>query len=136
MAVDCTEGPLPMLAGLYIIVDDEFDAPIYADPSPRELDEGLWASVCEVVQDVFDEERDAKGSTAVGDHLVVWRALGKVGLTFVAIVRDVKLPQVEAYLQRLARRYSDEVDDPRTPDRAGVEDVVVDVIPPWEDEED
>lgn len=124
-----------MLAGLYIIVDDGYDTPVYADPSPGELDEGVWSTVCEIVQDVFDEERDAKGSVAVGDALVGWRALVKAGITFVAIVRDVKAPLLDSYLQRLARRYSDEVDDPRSPDREGVEDVVVDVIPPWEDEE-
>ena len=38
------------------------------------------------------------------------------------------------YLQQLAKRYMDEVDDWRSPDKAGVADVVVDVIPPWEEE--
>lgn len=125
-----------MLVGLYIIVDDDYDTPIYADPPPAELDDGLWTEICELVQDVFDEEREGKGVSTIGDHHVAWRGLVKAGVTFVAVTRGVKGALVEAYLQRLVRRYTDEVEDPRTPDRGGVEDVVVDVIPPWENEDD
>ncbi|MEQ1566732.1 MAG: hypothetical protein ABMA64_13910 [Myxococcota bacterium] len=125
-----------MLVGVYILVDDEYDAPIYADPSPAELDDGVWPMVCEVVQDVLDAEREVRGTVVVGESLIAWRALLKTGITFVAVVTDdVKPQQVEVYLSKLARRYADEVDDWRTPDKAGVSDVVVDVIPPWEEDD-
>ena len=39
----------------------------------------------------------------------------------------------ETYLLRLADRYMDEVDTPRSPERSGIIDVVVEVIPPWEE---
>ena len=124
-----------MLVGLYIVVDDEVDAPVYADPAPGELDDGVWEKVCELVHDAFDGETDARGTVVVGESLVGWRALPKTGLTFVAVVTDdVRPQQVEFFLQQLAKRYMDEVDDWRAPDKAGVADVVVDVIPPWEEE--
>ena len=130
------EDDRPMLVGLYIIVDDDFGSPLYADPAPAELEDGVWTTVCEVVQDVFDEERESRGAMVTGELLIGWRGLVKAGLTFVAVVRNVRGPLLDAYLTRLVRRYADEVDELRSPDRGGVEDVVVDVIPPWEDEED
>jgi hypothetical protein len=125
-----------MLLGLYIIVDDDYGSPLYADPAPAELEDGVWTTVCEVVQDVFDDERESRGALASGEVLIGWRGLVKSGITFVAVARDIRAPQLDAYLSRLARRYADEVDDPRSPERGGVEDVVVDVIPPWEEEQD
>lgn len=126
-----------MLLGLYIVVDDEYDTPVHSDPSPGELDEGVWEKVCEIVQDVFDGETDARGTVKVGEALIGWRSLVKSGLTFVAVVTDDVKPQaVELYLQKLAKRYVDEVDDWRNPDKGGVSDVVIDVIPPWEEEAD
>jgi len=129
-------GPeaLGMLEGLYIIVDDDIDAPVYSDPNPAELEDGVWEKVCEIVRDALDGETDARGAVTVGESLIGWRALTKTGLTFVAVVTDdVRGPQVELFLQQLAKRYMDEVDDWRSPDKAGVADVVVDVIPPWEE---
>ena len=124
-----------MLTGVYIVVDDDLDTPMYAEPGVAELDDGVWDKVCEVVRDAFDGETDARGTTVVGESLVAWRALPKVGLTFIAITTDdVRPQQVELYLQQLAKRYMDEVDDWRAPDKAGVSDVVIDVIPPWEEE--
>jgi hypothetical protein len=126
-----------MLFGVYIIVDDEYDSPIYAEPKPGELEDGMWERVCELVEDVLDGDREARGTLAAGEALIGWRALTKTGITFVAIVSDDLKPQlVELYLQKLAKRYADEVDDWRSPDKGGVADVVVDVIPPWEGDEE
>lgn len=123
-----------MLVGLYIFLDDEYDDPIYGDPAPDDLDGGLWPAACEAITDALDEERDATGVMTVGETHVAWHSFIRQGVSFVAMVTDdVKASEVEKYLAHLARRYMDEVDDPRNPERAGVEDVVVDVIPPWEE---
>ncbi|MEQ1505777.1 MAG: hypothetical protein ABMB14_26315 [Myxococcota bacterium] len=124
-----------MLLGVYIIVDDEYDTPIYSDPNPAELDDGVWERICQLVEDVLDGDKDARGTFKVGEALIGWRSLVKTGITFVTVVTDDVRPQhVELYLQKLAKRYADEVDDWRAPDKAGVADVVVDVIPPWEED--
>lgn len=126
-----------MLTGLYIFVDDEFDDAIYRDPHPEDLEEGLWEAVCETTLEVIEGDADLDGSRPLGEHLIGWRHLGRFGLTFVAVVTDDVKPQsLSRYLRDLSRRYLDEVDDARDPEREGVEDVVVDVIPAWEDEED
>lgn len=124
-----------MVVGLYIFVDDEFDDPVYADPKDKdELDSALWEAACQAVTDALDEESPSDGINAVAEHWVGWRSIVKQGISFVAVVSDdVRQQDVERYLSQLARRYMDEVDDPRNPERDGVEDVVVDVIPPWED---
>ena len=46
---------------------------------------------------------------------------------------DIRSSDVESYLKQVQRRYFDEVDDARRPERDGVADVVVDVIPPWDE---
>jgi hypothetical protein len=126
-----------MLIGLYIFHEDEFKDPLYSDPEPDDLDDGLWEAACTVVHDAIEEEGDARGELNVGEYILGWRSFVKQGLSFVAIVTDdVKSQHVETYLREVSRRYFDEVDEPLAPDRAGVEDVVVDVIPPWEDDED
>jgi hypothetical protein len=125
-----------MLLGLYIIVDDDYDTPLYADPSPADLDDGVWEKVCQLVEDVLDRDTDARGAVRVGEATVAWRAMVKLGLTFVAVVSDdVRTQQIESYLQKLAKRYTDEVDDLRAPDRGGVADIVADVVPPWEEDD-
>jgi len=126
-----------MLIGLYIFVDDDFDDPVYADPRPADLDEDVWVAGCEAVQDAIDEEGEITGLKKVGESLVAWRVLPRTEVSFLAIVTDdVKPASVQAYLSLLARRYLDEVDEPKTPERDGVADVVVDVIPPWEEEDE
>jgi hypothetical protein len=124
-----------MVVGLYIFVDDEFDDPVYASPKDTdELDPSLWEAACEVVSDALDEDGPADGVKAVAEHWVGWRCLVRQGVSFVAVITDdVRHQDVERYLSQLSRRYMDEVDDPRNPERDGVDDVVVDVIPPWED---
>lgn len=125
-----------MLSGLYIFVDDDFDAPVYADPDADDLDETLWTAVCEAVNDALEGDHEADGHRKVGDQHVVWRVFLKMGLSFVAVTRDLKTSTVARYLKSVSRAYLDEVDDARRPEREGVADVVVDVIPPWEDDED
>ncbi len=124
-----------MLLGLYIVRDDEFEDPLYADPAPRELDEELWEALCEVSNDAQEGTEVHEGVRAVGEAWIGWRFHEPSGLSFLAAVSDeVRSSQVSAVLARLARRYLDEADDPREPDRHGVVDVVIDVVPPWDEE--
>lgn len=126
-----------MLAGLYIIVDEDFDALIYADPDPEDLEPEVWGRLMELVQEAADGEVPPEASRKVGEYLVAWRALHRNGLTFVAIVEDlITDQQAQSYLKNLVRHYFDEVDDVRNPEKDGVADVVVDVIPPWEEGDD
>ena len=123
-----------MVVGLYIFVDDEFETPLYGDPAPEDCDPVLWEAACEKVNDALDEEGDAVGHRTVAEHHVAWHSFVKQGVSFVAIVTDdVRAVEVDRYLLNFSRRYMDQVDDPRNPERDGVEDIVVDVIPPWED---
>ncbi len=127
-----------MLVGLYIFIDDDFDDPVFADPSADELEEDLWEFLCERTNDAVEGEGDAQGFAPYGDRMIVgWRHLVKLGVSFVCVVKnEVKGSKVNSYLRSLAREYLDEVDDVRRPDRTGIQDVLVDVIPPWEEEED
>ena len=76
-----------------------------------------------------------RGNVEVEGYVVGWRVMVRNALAFVAVVQDVSGASVERYLKQLQRQYFDEVDDVRKPEREGVADVVVDVIPPWEDED-
>lgn len=126
-----------MLVGLYIFVDDEFDDAIYRDPGPEDLDEGLWEAICETTNDAVEGDIEPEGHRSWGEYTLAWRLIARIGLTFVAVVTDdVKAQSVDAYLRDLSRRYLDEVDDAREPEREGVADVVVDVIPPWEEDDE
>jgi hypothetical protein len=126
-----------MLLGLYILVDEDTGDPVYADPPWSELDDAVASRIAEIAQDAADGEIESRGTQKVGEALVAWRSLTKTGITFFcAVTDDVRAQAVELYLQKIAKRYMDEVDDPRSPDRAGVSEVVVDVIPPWEEDED
>lgn len=122
-----------MLNLLAIIVDDDFNPPVYVDPEPEELEPDVWSAVRQIVVDVGEGELSANGEKTLGDLKIGWRAVLKNGLTFVAVVEDVSSADLRGYLTELVTRYFDEVDDVRKPERDGVADVVVDVIPPWED---
>lgn len=125
-----------MLEALYIFVDDEFTDPVYADPNPQDLDPDLWERLCEVVLEAIDADGPTEGTAKHGEMIFGWRVVEKNGISFVcAVTDDVSPKHVERYLHMLQKRYYDEVDDLREPERDGVADVVVDVIPPWEDEE-
>ena len=123
-----------MLHGVYIVLDDDFDHLLYADPDPSELDEDLWHAACEAVDEAIEGEAKAEGILSHGDLLVGYKVHTRFGLSFMAVVEsEAGARQVAAYLTQLSKRYFDEVDDARHPDRGGVEDVVVDVIPPWDE---
>jgi hypothetical protein len=125
------------LFALCIIADEEFELPLYSDPVQDEVDAELWDTFSEVVHEILEGDRNSSGKEVFGDSLVAWRHLGPQALTFlVAVSNNVSSDRLTVYLKALSARYMDEVGDPRNPERDGVADVVVDVIPPWEDEED
>jgi hypothetical protein len=124
-----------MLVGLYIIVDDDFERPLYGDPDPEELDPDLWSVAVEAIQEALDDEGPTQGITTTSTHHVAWKMHTKMGLSFVAVVTDEVTPaDVKTYLKQVHKAYFDEVDDARDPDREGVEDVIIDVVAPWEDD--
>lgn len=123
-----------MLVGLYIFREDEFDDPLYADPEAAEQEEDIWIAGCEAINEALEDDGDLDGVSQVGEYWVAWRVVLRVGISFLAMVTDdVEREQVATYLKNLSRRYLDEVDEPQAPEKEGVADVVVDVIPPWEE---
>ena len=124
-----------MLLALCIFLDDEFDAPLYADPDRDDVEPDLYTAICETVNDAIEGDRPSSGThTEVEEVRTGWRHHGRSGVTFAAAVSDdISVGDLETYLKDLQRMYFDEVDDPREPEREGVEDVIVDVIPPWEE---
>ncbi len=122
-----------MLVGVYIFKDDDFELPIYADPEPDELEPEVWTALAQGISEALDGEAAAQGHQTVSELVVGWKVNLRVGLCFGAICEEgVILSDVETYLRDLSRSYLDEVDDPRHPERDGLEHVVVGVIPPWE----
>lgn len=124
-----------MLQGVYIVLDDDFGHPLYADPPIHETDPDLWHDACEAVNDAIEGDAKPDGVITRGDTLIGYKVLSRFGLSFVALIEsgEVGTRDVNAYLNQLSRRYFDEVDNARHPDKSGVEDVVVDVIPPWDE---
>jgi hypothetical protein len=121
--------------GIWIFRDDEFTAPLYADPHREELeDEALWQALCEHVLEAFEGDGPRFETEIQDDWRVGWKLHARTGVSFaVAVKGDVTVSDLKQFLSDLAQRYMDEVDDARFPDMGGVEDIVVDVIPPWED---
>ena len=122
-----------MLLGLYIIVDDEFDAPVYADRAADEQDETAWSLACECVNDALEGEGPARGVREHQEIVFAWRTQRKVGVSLISFASGIKGRELAEYLRMIYARYADEVEDLRDPDRNGIEDVIVDVIPPWDD---
>jgi hypothetical protein len=120
---------------VWIFRDDEFRSPLYAEPTKEDLeDDGLWTAVCEHVEQAYEDEGPRFDTATHGDWRVGWKHLAKVGLTFVVCVRgEVEAGMLKQYLTDLSKHYLDEVDEPRFPELDGVEDVVVDILPPWDD---
>ena len=120
--------------GLWIFRDDEFDAPLYAEPERDELDdELLWETICEAVLEAFDGDGPRFDVLDHGEFKIGWKLDASTNLSFVARAPiDQPASEVKQYLTELVQRYLDEVDDARFPEPGGVQDVVVDVIPPWE----
>ncbi|MBT3218216.1 MAG: hypothetical protein HN348_03925 [Proteobacteria bacterium] len=122
-----------MLQALFIFVDEDFSSPIFAEPADDNLDSEVWDTIYTAVHEALEGDRRIDGTEEVMDFVVGWRVSVRTGLSFVAVVEDIKARALEAFLLALSRRYFDEVVDARHPDRHGVADVVVDVIPPWEE---
>ena len=123
-----------MLVGLYIFVDDDFEDPIYAEPELDDLDEEQRILLCQIIDDAMEGDRPATGVVTLGDAMIGYRFSSRTGISHVGVVEDgIPRAQLVSYLQDLATTYADEVDTPRSPERAGVADVVGVVQPPWED---
>lgn len=124
-----------MILALYFFVDDDFENPIYGDPDKEDLEPELHTAVCETANDAWEGDKPPIGShTGVDEVLIGWRLHQRTGLCIVCAVTDDVTPQdLENYLKALQKQYLDEVDDPREPEKEGVRDVVVEVIPPWEE---
>ena len=122
-----------MLHALYIFVDDDFGDPLYADPDAEDLDPELWEALCEAVNDALEGDGNPEGFGEHDGFIYAWRLNARHGLSFVAVAEDVKPEAVDDYLVRLTALYLDEVDNPRSPERSGIDDIVVEVIPPWEE---
>ena len=124
-----------MSHGVWIFRDDEFDSPLYAEPSREDLEDGpLWQAICEAVLEAVDGDGPRADVIEHGDVRVGWKLNARMGISFVVAAGDgASASDVKQYLNDLAQRYFDEVDDARFPDLGGVEDIVVDVIPPWEE---
>ena len=123
-----------MANALFLYLDDEFDFPLYQDPPSDELDKELVVQVRQCVLDVLEDEAKPQGTKNHGELRIGWKHHAKTLLTFVAVVDDeVLVKDLEQWLSDLFTAYFDEVDDPTSPDRDGLADVIIDVIPPWED---
>ncbi len=124
-----------MVVALYIFVDDDFNTPIYAEPGRQDLEPEVYTAICEAANDALEGDRSNAGThTDLEEMRLGWRLVSRIGLTFVCVVTDdINAPDLDIYLKALQKQYLDEVDSPRDPERDGVEDVVVDVIPPWEE---
>lgn len=122
-----------MLKALAIIIDEEFGSPLYADPNPIDMEPDHWNAIRERVVEALEGDCDPDGVEPLGNYLMGWKMMTRNGLCFIAITEDVEAADLESYLKDLVRSYFDEVDDVRRPEKDGVEDVVFDVIPPWDD---
>lgn len=119
---------------LYILRDDDFDTPIYAGIPIDDLDEDVWNSVMEVVHEAVENGGPRTGFSEVSEYWIGWRHSARSGISFVAVLdEEYEDGSVEEFLTELATHYMGEVDDVRFPDAEGLEDVLVDVIPPWDE---
>jgi len=126
-----------MTAHVYIFLDEDFERPLYADPDPDEEDRSTWQALCEAVQEASEGDRPRTGHQLVGDRRIAWVHRAASGLAFVVTVPEaIAARALTTYLADLVERYHDEVDDLRGPDREGVHDVFIDVVAPWEDDEE
>jgi hypothetical protein len=123
--------------GVYIFLVGDYDRPLYAEPDLGDEDPGLWVTLCEAVEEAADGDRPRSGTEEEGEVRFGWRLPPKTGLAFVATVdASVAAKHLDAYLAELTERYLDEIVDRRNPEPDDVEAVIIDVVLPWEDEED
>lgn len=121
--------------GVWIFRDEEFNDPIYAEPARVDLeDEALWVQICESVLEAYEGDGPRFDTKVVGDTRVGWKLHARTGVTVVASVEaEVAVSELKQFINDLTQRYFDEVDDARFPDVGGVADIIIDVIPPWEE---
>ena len=123
-----------MTHSLYILRDDDFDAPIYADPAVDELDEDVWDFIVNTVHEAVENEGPKNGVNEVQEHWIGWKMITRAGLSFVVVLEDEHDKSgILEFLADLSSHYMGEVDDIRFPDTDGLEDVLVDVIAPWDE---
>jgi hypothetical protein len=123
-----------MAHGMYILRDCEFEDPIFADPVVDEVDTDVWAAVVAAVHEALEHDGQKTGTVEVGEQWVSWNVIARSGLSFV-LVMDESYPKadVRAYLGALSTHYLGEVDDVRFPESDGLDDVLIDVIAPWDE---
>lgn len=123
-----------MLHGLYILLDDDVGHPMYAQPEPEELDPELWQRACEHVLAALEGDADRRSTLDDDEVCVAIHIRPRLGLSFLAFVdEDVAPDEAQRYVDAIARTYLQEVDDPRHPEEAGLEELLMEVVPPWEE---
>ena len=123
-----------MAHSLFIIRDEEYNSPLYAEPPSDELDEDLWEALCVVIHEAFEGDGAKTGSKPVGEYWLGWRLSPRLNVSFAVLVPDdIPKRDVDTYLKELSSHYFNEVTDYRYPDEDGLVDVVIDVIPPWDE---
>ena len=123
-----------MAHALYILRDDDFDAPIYADPPVDELDDEVWDAIVHVVHEAVEHNGSRAGTTEVAEQWVAWKMIPRSGVTFVIVMEDdYDQTDIQEYLQELSNHYVGEVEDVRFPDADGLGDVIIDIIAPWDE---
>ena len=123
-----------MAHALYILRDDDFDVPIYASLPSDELDEEVWDSVVTAVHEAVENDGPRTGVVLTQEQWVAWKLIARSGVSFVAVVdEEHDKSDVEEYLGELSTHYLGEVDDVRFPDTDGLEDVLIDIIAPWDE---
>ncbi|MFK7930638.1 MAG: hypothetical protein AB8H79_20800 [Myxococcota bacterium] len=120
--------------GVWIFRDDEFDSPIHADPAVEDVEPSFWQEICEHVLESFEGDGPRFDTVQVGDDRLGWKLHARTGVTVVVQVSaEIGVSELKGFITELCQRYFDEVDDARFPEPGGVADVLLDVIPPWED---
>jgi len=124
-----------MRVALLITVDEDLETPLYGDPHIEDVPESVSGALLELVTDILDGEVARRGILDVEEHRLGWKMTPRVGVLFLCVVTQGVLDSsLRSYLDELSQLYMDEVDDPRNPERVGLEDLLLDVIPPWDDE--
>lgn len=123
-----------MLEAMVIVVDGDFERPVYAEPEFEEVEGELASLMEQVVEEVMDGERRSSGTISFEESTLAFKVRTRLGVAFLALISDdVEQQDVTSFLDDVVRQYLDNVDDARDPDLDGVADLLLDVIPPWEE---
>ena len=126
-----------MVEFVVIVLEDDPTEPVYAEPGVEDVDEEVTEALFVAISLAFEGDGRSEGTRQQGELMIGWKVLVRSGVAFAAAVTDdVSGAQLARYLKLLSDAYMDEVDDPREPEPEGLQDVVADVIPPWEDEDE